>query len=141
MLVPLCVLVALGLAAGLAAMTSRFAAALEGAAARFQDQAGYAALVLPGTPATRQATLFPPAPADVSAASVITALCSVAGAIALALLALYWRRLPVPRRILEPGTALTAATRRFQSGVINDYITWLTVGVAAIGGILAVIIR
>jgi hypothetical protein len=28
-----------------------------------------------------------------------------------------------------------------QSGVLNDYITWLTAGVAALGGILAIIIR
>jgi hypothetical protein len=31
--------------------------------------------------------------------------------------------------------------RSFQSGVINDYITWLVAGVATPGGILAVIIR
>src|SRR5487761_1882943 len=37
MLIPPCVLVALGVAAGIAAMTPRWAAALESAAARFQD--------------------------------------------------------------------------------------------------------
>jgi hypothetical protein len=41
----------------------------------------------------------------------------------------------------EPGTGLTTAVRRFQSGVINDYLTWLVTGVAALGGILALIIR
>ena len=45
------------------------------------------------------------------------------------------------RRGYEPGAGLTVAIRRFQSGVINDYITWLTAGIAAIGGILAIIIR
>jgi beta-lactamase regulating signal transducer with metallopeptidase domain len=34
-----------------------------------------------------------------------------------------------------------ALRRRFQSGVINDYITWLVTGVAVLGGILAIIIR
>jgi multicomponent Na+:H+ antiporter subunit D len=48
MLVPLCVMVALGLAAGLAALVPRFAAAVEAAAVRFQDQSAYASLVLNG---------------------------------------------------------------------------------------------
>ena len=153
MLVPPCVLVALGLAAGILAMTPRRAAALESAAVRFQDQRAYASLVLDGVRTAHPAALYPQAPADVTAASVITALCSVAGAILLALAALYWRRLPVlspggatprtPRghRGYERGTGLTTAFRRFQSGVINDYITWLVAGVAALGGILALIIR
>jgi hypothetical protein len=34
-----------------------------------------------------------------------------------------------------------ALRRRFQSGVINDYITRLVTGVAVLGGILAIIIR
>ncbi|MCW2893617.1 MAG: hypothetical protein JWO75_3106, partial [Actinomycetia bacterium] len=46
MLVPPCVLVALGVAAGIAAMTPRWAAALESAATRFEDQRAYASLVL-----------------------------------------------------------------------------------------------
>jgi multicomponent Na+:H+ antiporter subunit D len=141
MLVPPCVLVALGVAAGIAAMTPRWAAALESAATRFEDQRAYASLVLNGVRTTHPAALYPQAPATVTAASVITALCSVAGAVLLALAALYWRRLPLLRRGYEPAPGLAAATRRFQSGVINDYITWLVTGVAALGGILALIIR
>jgi multicomponent Na+:H+ antiporter subunit D len=153
MLIPPCLLAALGLAAGILAMTPRWAAALESAAVRFQDQRAYASLVLDGVRTVHPAAPYPQAPADVTAASVITALCSVAGAILLALAALYWRRLPLlspggatprtPRghRGYEPGTGLTTAFRRFQSGVINDYITWLVTGVAALGGILALIIR
>jgi multicomponent Na+:H+ antiporter subunit D len=153
MLVPPCVLVVLGVAAGIAAITPRWAAALESAAVRFEDQGAYASLVLNGVRTARPAALYATAPPDVTAASVITALCSVAGAILLALTALYWRHLPLlspggatPRtrrghRGHEPGRGLTAASRRFQSGVINDYITWLVTGVAAIGGVLALIIR
>ena len=59
----------------------------------------------------------------------------------LALAALYWRRLPLLRRGYEPGRGLTVAIRRFQSGVINDYITWLVAGVATLGGVLALVIR
>ena len=33
------------------------------------------------------------------------------------------------------------AIQRFQSGVINDYITWLVTGVAALGAVLALIVR
>jgi multicomponent Na+:H+ antiporter subunit D len=141
MLVPPCVLVALGMAAGIAAMIPRWAAALESAAVRFEDQPAYAATVLNGARITNPAALYPPAPAGVSPAAVAVALCSVAGAILLALAALYWRRLPLLRRGYEPGRGLTAVIRSFQSGVINDYITWLITGVAALGGILAVIIR
>jgi len=85
--------------------------------------------------------LYPSAPPDVTAASVIVALCSVAGAVLLALTALYWRRLPVLRKGYEPGRGFENAIRGFQSGVINDYVTWLVVGVGALGGILALIIR
>jgi multicomponent Na+:H+ antiporter subunit D len=141
MLIPPCVLVALGLAAGIAAITPRWAGALESAAVRFEDQGAYASLVLNGVRTARPAALYAPATATVTAASVIVALCSVAGAVLLALAALYWRRLPLPRRGRQPGADVTEATRRFQSGVINDYITWLVAGVAALGGILAIIIR
>ena len=41
----------------------------------------------------------------------------------------------------EPGRGLTVAIQRFQSGVINDYITWLVTGVAAIGSVLALVVR
>jgi multicomponent Na+:H+ antiporter subunit D len=141
MLIPLCVLVLLGLAAGILAMLPRFAAALESAAARFEDQSAYASLVLNGVRTATPTALHPQVPAAVTAASVITALCSVAGAVLLALAALYWRRLPLLRGGYEPGTGLTTLTRRFQSGIINDYITWLVTGVATLGGILALIIR
>jgi len=141
MLIPLCALTALGLAAGVAAMIPRFAAALGSAAARFEDQSAYASLVLNGVRTVRPAALYPQAPADVTAASVITALCSVAGAVLLALVALYWRRLPVLRRGYEPGAGLAPAIESFQSGVVNDYIAWLVLGVAALGGVLALVIR
>jgi multicomponent Na+:H+ antiporter subunit D len=147
MLVPPCVLVALGLATGIAAMVPRFAAALEAAAVRFEDQAAYASLVLDGTRTASPAALYPAAPADVSVLSLTTALCSAAGAVLLALAALYWRRIPLlspggaTRRGFEPGRGLVVFTQRLQSGIINDYITWLVVGFAAIGGTLALIIR
>jgi multicomponent Na+:H+ antiporter subunit D len=141
MLIPAAALAALGLAAGIAAMVPTIAAGVETAAVRFQDQHAYIATVLNGARVTSAAPVYPTAPADVTAASVVAALCSVLGAAALALTALYWRRLPVLRRGYEPGAGLTVAIRRFQSGVINDYITWLVAGVATLGGLLALVIR
>jgi multicomponent Na+:H+ antiporter subunit D len=141
MLVPAAALAALGLAAGIAAMAPKIAAGLEAAAARFQDQPAYIATVLTGARVTRAVPLHLTVPADVTVASVVTALCTVLGAAVLAATALYWRRLPLLRRGYEPGAGLTVAIRRFQSGVINDYITWLIAGVATLGGVLALVIR
>ncbi len=141
MLVPAGVLVLLGLASGIAALFPRAASALESAAVRFQDQQAYASLVLHGAPTAHPVAPYPAVTPDITPASVITALCSVAGALLLALAALYWRRLPVLRRGYEPGMGLRGAIESFQSGVINDYITWLVAGVAALGGILALIVR
>ena len=45
------------------------------------------------------------------------------------------------RRGFEPGAGLTEPLQRFQSGVVNDYVTWIVLGLAAIGGVLALIIR
>lgn len=38
-------------------------------------------------------------------------------------------------------TVLTAPIQSFQSGVINDYMTWMVLRLAVIGGVLALIIR
>ena len=45
------------------------------------------------------------------------------------------------RRGYEPGAGLTLAIQRFQSGVINDYVTWIVAGLACLGGVLAMIVR
>jgi multicomponent Na+:H+ antiporter subunit D len=141
MLVPAAALMALGLAAGIAALVPRVGAGVEAAAARFTDQHAYIATVLHGARVTHAMPLYPVAPADVTISSVVTAVCAALGAVVLALVALYWRRLPVLHRGYEPGTGLTEPIRRFQSGVINDYITWLVAGIAALGGVLALVVR
>jgi hypothetical protein len=80
-------------------------------------------------------------PTQITLSDVLSGIGSVIGALVLAFLALYWRRLPLLRRGYEPGAGLTAPIQRFQSGVINDYVTWVVFGLAAIGGTLALIIR
>jgi multicomponent Na+:H+ antiporter subunit D len=144
MLLPAAVLVALGLAAGIAGMVPRVGGAVQAAAVRFQDQAAYAATVLHGARVTHPVAPFPTGAADVTSSSVVTAVCSALGAATLALAALYWRRLPLLRRGYEPGAApaaLTVAIQRFQSGIVNDYVAWIVTGLACLGGVLALIVR
>jgi multicomponent Na+:H+ antiporter subunit D len=141
MLLPPAVLAFLGLGAGVAPLLPRVAAAIETAAVRFQDQPAYISSVLYGARVTHPVAVYPSAPADVTTSSVVTSLVSVAGATVLALAALYWRRLPVLRRGYEPGAGLTVVIQRFQSGVINDYVTWVIAGLACLGGVLAMIMR
>ena len=77
----------------------------------------------------------------ITVADVVTGIGSAAGGLVLAFLALDGRRLPLLRRGFEPGTGLVQPIRRFQSGVINDYVTWIVIGLACLGGTLAFTIR
>ena len=115
--------------------------AVQAAAIRLQDQAGYNATVLAGARIVHPVAIAAAEPAGLTVSDVLTATGSAAGAMVLAFLALYWRRLPLLRRGFEPGTGLTAPVQRFQSGVVNDYVTWIVLGMACIGGMLALIIR
>ena len=64
---------------------------------------------------------------------------SALGAVVLAGLALYGRRLPAAPR---PNRAPAHRGRpAFQSGIVNDYVTWIVIGLACIGGTLAFAIR
>jgi hypothetical protein len=90
---------------------------------------------------THPVALYPAGAPDVTVSSVTVSLVSVLGAILLALVALYWRRLPVLRRGYEPGAGLDGVIRGFQSGVINDYVTWAVLGLAVLGGVLALLLR
>ncbi|MGH3575710.1 MAG: hypothetical protein ACRDUW_28480, partial [Pseudonocardiaceae bacterium] len=81
--------------------------------------------------------LLGPEDTSVTTTDVVTGVGTAVASLVLALMALYWRRLPVLRRGFEPGTGLVGPIRRFQSGVVNDYVTWMVVGLACIGGALA----
>ncbi|MBV9446515.1 MAG: hypothetical protein JO345_11565 [Streptosporangiaceae bacterium] len=107
------------------------------AAIRFEDQGAYIATALSGAHVTHPAALAPAEPTGVTLADVLTGVGSTAGALLLAYLALYWRRLPLLRRGYEPGAGLTAPIMRFQSGIVNDYVTWLVFGLACLGAVLA----
>jgi multicomponent Na+:H+ antiporter subunit D len=114
---------------------------VQGAAVRFQDQAAYNRTVLSGGHIAHPVTISGPESTGITVADVVTGTASAAGGLVLAFLALYWRRLPLLRRGFEPGTGLVQPIRRFQSGVINDYVTWIVIGLACVGGSLALTIR
>jgi hypothetical protein len=97
--------------------------------------------VLNGAHVAHPAPVAAVVPAGVTLWAIVLAVCSAAGAALLVLVALYWRRLPLLRRGFEPGAGLTAALQRVQSGVINDYVTWIAAGLACIGGVLALVVR
>jgi multicomponent Na+:H+ antiporter subunit D len=136
MIVPPAILVVAAVAVGLTGPLGRV---VQAAAVRFEDQAGYIATVLEGAHVAHPAALFAPGPTTVTAIGVLSGLGSVAGALILAGLALYWRRVPLLRGY-QPNASLAAAARRFQSGVVNDYVTWIVIGLACLGGVFAWII-
>jgi multicomponent Na+:H+ antiporter subunit D len=138
MIIPAAALAAVGLVTGL---LPHLGPAVQAAAVRFQDQAAYNATVLSGAHVAHPSALFPPGPTGITAADLATGFGSAAGALILAFLALYWRRLPLLRGGFEPGSGLVRPIRHFQSGVVNDYVTWIVIGVACVGGILAFSIR
>ena len=138
MLVPTALLVT---AALVLVFVPHLGSALQAAAIRLQDQAGYIRTVLHGAHVHAPSAPFPPEPTGVTASAVLTSTISAVGGLVLAWLALYWRRLPVLSRGHEPGRGLLKPIQAFQSGVVNDYVTWLVVGVACIGGVLAVAVR
>jgi multicomponent Na+:H+ antiporter subunit D len=138
MILPPAVLVAGAIVTGL---ITRLGPVVQAAAVRFQDQAAYNATVLAGAHIAHPAALAAPESTGITVSDVLTGTGSAIGALALAYLALYWRRLPLLRRGFEPGTGLTKPIQAFQSGVVNDYVAWLVLGLACLGGVLALTIR
>jgi multicomponent Na+:H+ antiporter subunit D len=137
MIVPTLAFVAIALGI---ALVPRIGRLTQAAAVRFEDPHAYAALVLSGTPTRHPAAAAPAEDAGITLADVVTGVGSAAGAVLLAFVALYRRRFPLLRRV-PASFRLPDAIRRIQSGVVNDYVTWLVLGVACLGGALAASIR
>ncbi|MGH9068185.1 MAG: complex I subunit 5 family protein [Acidimicrobiales bacterium] len=134
MIGPPAVLVALAIAVGL---IPHLGPAVQAGAVRFQDQGAYNATVLSGAHVAHPVAVAATEDAGITLSDVATGTGSAAGAVVLALLSLYWRRLPLLRRGFEPGMGLVGPIRRFQSGGVADYVTWIVIGVACLGGALA----
>jgi multicomponent Na+:H+ antiporter subunit D len=109
--------------------------AVETAAARFTDRAGYAATVLTGRP---PATVELEAP-GAGPLEIVLGFAGVAGALLFAYAVLRRGAVlltaapPVSRPVLRGLFVL----RRLHSGQIGDYVAWLVVGMAVFGGLLA----
>jgi multicomponent Na+:H+ antiporter subunit D len=103
--------------------------AIEHAAAAFRDTDGYRAAVLHGHVA------FPEVkPSKLTAADFLYGAAGTLGALLVAWLGLFGYRLG--RRLSQASEPL-ATLRHLHSGHVGDYITWLTVGLAALGGVCA----
>jgi multicomponent Na+:H+ antiporter subunit D len=113
----------------------------EHAAERFRDHGAYVDRVLHGVPVPAGHELpfhVPLPPAESFAYAVGAALV----ALATAALGLWWRRLGRRMWYLRPVLAPAAhGLRAVHSGLIGDYVTWLTVGAAAIGVVFALELR
>jgi multicomponent Na+:H+ antiporter subunit D len=141
LLVPVALLLAgalaLGVVPGLSGRADR-------AAATFQDRAGYAAAVLGGPRAPTAPTAPAVEPEPPSTSSVWYGIGSAVGAVALAAVALFRRRL-VPAAVRRPVAAVAepAVTRlrALQSGHLGDYTAWFVAGAAALGGLVAAVTR
>ena len=114
----------------------------EYAASRFRDRPAYAARVLHG-----RAMKAPPSlPVAIEHSTLETILFGAGAtllAAALAGVGLYRRRLPrtvatVADRTLGPPVRLLHAVH---SGVVGDYVTWVAVGTAVVGGAWALLLR
>ena len=102
----------------------------ETGAAQFENRAAYAAVVLDGSTVARPPR--PPVALEPSSASTLLYACG-AVLVALALAGFGLQQ----HRAVRPLAALKAV----HSGVIGDYVAWLTVGTALIGGVWALMLH
>jgi multicomponent Na+:H+ antiporter subunit D len=106
----------------------------EHAADRFRDTSGYAAAVLHAK-GTAHAPSLPPALEHTSLESILYGVGAALFAAGLAFIGLQPRRLP---RLLSPPIHVL---RELHSGVVGDYVTWVAVGTAVVGGVWAVLLH
>jgi multicomponent Na+:H+ antiporter subunit D len=137
MIAPIAVLVAIGAVIG---MWPALVRATERAAYRFVDSSGYAARVIDATPLPAAHEVLA---VGITSGAVLAVLATAVVAVAGTVLMTEQRRLPT--RVTDVGAALARSVlrplRAAHSGHAGDYIAWLTVGMAAFGGILAVLTR
>jgi multicomponent Na+:H+ antiporter subunit D len=134
---PAVLLLAAAMAVGLA---PGITGVVETAAARFTDRAGYAAAVLEGVAGPGAGVSHPPVPL---AAPAFWAVLSALLGLGLALAALAPERVPGRLRdgVARVWGPVAATLRGLHHGGIGDSVTWLVVGMAAFGTLLAVVVR
>ncbi len=114
----------------------------EYAAERFRDTSGYAAAVLHAR-AVAPPPSMPLALAHTSLESILYGVGATLFAVALALVGLNRRRLPRAvsagaGRLLSPPIRVL---RELHSGVVGDYVTWVAVGTALVGGVWGLLLH
>jgi multicomponent Na+:H+ antiporter subunit D len=114
----------------------------EYAADRFRDRAGYAARVLRGHPIAPPPSL-PVTIRHTSLESLLYGSGATIAAFGLALVGLYRRRLPHALSVVGARTLASPirVLRGLHSGVVGDYVTWVAVGTAVLGGVWAVLLH
>ena len=105
------------------------------AAHQFVDRADYARVVLDHAPPTA----VPHEAWHTTTSSVVWSVVTLVGSVAIGVLSLYRARLPAA--VTDLLGRVLAPLRAAHSGHIGDYISWLTFGVAVIGGLFAFTIR
>jgi multicomponent Na+:H+ antiporter subunit D len=139
MLVPavglLAVALALGLVPGLPARAER-------AAERFQDQTAYAAAVLDGATNPPTSAAGARAPAHLGSPLALAGLtATLAFGLALAALLQTGAQAGLGRAARRAWHPLASVLRGLHSGQVGDSITWVTVGTAGLGALLALVLR
>jgi multicomponent Na+:H+ antiporter subunit D len=111
-------------------------------AKRFRDRGAYAREVLHGVP-TKGTPRLPFVLQPTTRESVLYGLGAGAIALLVAAFGLWRHRLPDAWRLLAGRVAgpPLEGLRAVHSGVIGDYVMWLTVGTAVIGGVWALTLR
>jgi NADH:ubiquinone oxidoreductase subunit 5 (subunit L)/multisubunit Na+/H+ antiporter MnhA subunit len=103
---------------------------------RFRDRAGYADRVLHAIPMKEGAHL-PVVVQPTSTESLVYGSAALVFAIALAAFAVR-RRDTARARVFEP---VTWPLQQLQTGVVGDYVMWVVVGAAVLGGVWALTLR
>ncbi|MBO0715647.1 MAG: hypothetical protein J2P59_12885, partial [Acidimicrobiales bacterium] len=115
--------------------------AIQHSAVRFQDQRAYSSTVLSGVAAAHVSAPLAPEDTGITVADVATGAGSALGSLLLAAVALYWRRLPLVNWFFTPRAGPRQLLERLQSGLVADYVTWIVIGTACLGGALAFSIK
>jgi multicomponent Na+:H+ antiporter subunit D len=131
MIIPAIVLLLAALAAG---VWTGLADAATAAAERFIDTAAYAGAVLQGAPGTIPGRVDVPAPVGID---YVYAAAATLGAVGLAALLLLRPPRRSERAPIRAGLAALGRLRDLHSGHPGDYVAWIVVGTAALGGMLA----
>lgn len=112
----------------------------EAAAERFQERELIGDVVLHGAVPPPLAGR-PSGPEVYTTASVLYAIGGTFGAIILALASLFYDLSAVPGPLGRAIGAGNRALELFHSGHVGDYVAWITVGVAVLGGLFGLVLR